>query len=88
MTQRIPVAQLPESVVWVATELDLLDHDDTLSRSHVRTLGEFLLRFGGGNSMSAPAKATRTRTKQQKLKSVPSSQSASTNFSPHIPAQH
>ena len=66
MTQRISVAELPESVIWVATELDLLDHDNTLSRSHVRTLGEFLLRFGGGNSMSAPAKATRTRTKQTK----------------------
>ncbi len=66
MTQRIPLAELPESVVWAATELDLLDENNTISRSHMRTLGEFLLRYGNGNSMSAPAKATRTRTKPTK----------------------
>ena len=66
MTQRIPVAELPESVVWAATELDLLDQDNTLSRSHMRTLGEFLLRFGGTNTLAAPAKTERTRTKQTK----------------------
>jgi hypothetical protein len=58
MTQRIPLAELPESVIWAATELDLLDADNTISRSHMRTLGEFLLRFGNGNSTPAPAKAT------------------------------
>ena len=66
MTQRIPLAELPESVIWAATELDLLDADNTISRSHMRTLGEFLLRFGNGNSTPAPAKATRTRTKPTK----------------------
>ena len=66
MTQRIPVAELPESVVWAATELDLLDQDNTLSRSHMRTLGEFLLRFGGTKASVAPAKTARTRTKQTK----------------------
>ena len=66
MTQRIPLAELPESVIWAATELDLLDENSTISRSHMRTLGEFLLRFGNGNSTPAPAKATRTRTKQTK----------------------
>ena len=66
MTQRIPLAELPESVIWAATELDLLDSDNTLSRSHMRTLGEFLLRYGAGNSVPASAKATRTRTKPTK----------------------
>ena len=66
MTQRIPVAELPESVVWAATELNLLDDNNTISRSHMRTLGEFLLRYGNGNSTPAPAKATRTRTKPTK----------------------
>ena len=66
MTQRIPMAELPESVIWAATELNLLDDNSTISRSHVRTLGEFLLRFGNGNSAPAPAKPTRTRTKQTK----------------------
>ena len=66
MTQRIPLAELPESVIWAATELNLLDADNTISRSHMRTLGEFLLRFGNGNSTPAPAKATRTRTKPTK----------------------
>jgi hypothetical protein len=66
VTQRIPLAELPESVVWAATELELLDDNNTLSRSHFRTLGEFLLRYGGGNSAAAQAKATRTRTKPTK----------------------
>lgn len=66
MTQRIPVAELPESVVWAATELNLLDDNNTISRSHMRTLGEFLLRYGNGNSTPAPAKATRIRTKPTK----------------------
>ena len=66
MTQRIPLAELPESVVWAATELELLDHDNTLSRSHMRTLGEFLLRYGSKNATTAAKKATRTRTKPTK----------------------
>ena len=66
MTQRISVAELPESIVWVANELELLDQDNTMSRSHMRTLGEFLLRYGTKSSVSVPAKATRTRTKQTK----------------------
>ena len=66
MTKRIPLAELPESVVWAATELDLLDDNNTISRSHMRTLGEFLLRYGNGNSTPAPAKTTRTRTKPTK----------------------
>ncbi|NDG67816.1 MAG: hypothetical protein EBY23_13105, partial [Actinobacteria bacterium] len=66
MTQRIPVAELPESIVWVANELELLDPDNTMSRSHFRTLGEFLLRYGTGNSATASTKATRPRTKQTK----------------------
>ena len=60
------MAELPESVIWAATELNLLDSNNTLSRSHMRTLGEFLLRYGNGNSAPAPAKPTRTRTKQTK----------------------
>ena len=66
MTQRIPVAELPESIVWVANELELLDPDNTMSRSHFRTLGEFLLRYGTGNSATPPAKTTRPRTKPTK----------------------
>jgi hypothetical protein len=66
VTQRIPIAELPESVVWAATELNLLDDNNTLSRSHMRTLGEFLLRFGGANTPAAKTKTTRTRTKQTK----------------------
>ena len=66
MTQRIPVAELPESIVWVANELELLDPDNTMSRSHFRTLGEFLLRYGTGNSATASAKVMRPRTKPTK----------------------
>ena len=66
MTQRIPLAELPESVVWAATELELLDENNTISRSHMRTLGEFLLRYGSKNATTAATKATRTRTKPTK----------------------
>ena len=66
MTQRIPLAELPESVVWAATELELLDENNTISRSHMRTLGEFLLRYGSKNTTTAATKATRTRTKPTK----------------------
>ena len=66
MTQRIPLAELPESVVWAATELELLDENNTISRSHMRTLGEFLLRYGSKNATTAATKTTRTRTKPTK----------------------
>jgi hypothetical protein len=66
VTQRIPIAELPESVVWAATELNLLDDNNTISRSHFRTLGEFLLRYGNKNSTTVTAKPTRTRTKPTK----------------------
>jgi len=66
VTQRIPLAELPESVVWAATELELLDENNTISRSHMRTLGEFLLRYGSKNATTAATKATRTRTKPTK----------------------
>ena len=67
MTQRIPVAELPESIAWVATELDLIDADGTISRTHLRTLGEFLLRYGSAPAATpAPVIRTRARTKPTK----------------------
>lgn len=45
MSEKVPVDQLPRSVAWVVTELDLVDGRGAVSREHVRTLGEFLMRF-------------------------------------------
>lgn len=66
MTQRIPLAQLPESIAWIATELDLLDEEQTISRSHLRTLGEFLLRYGSAKTVTAPVARPRLSTKPSK----------------------
>ena len=85
MTQRIPLAELPESVVWAARELELLDDNNTLSRSHMRTLGEFLLRYGTGNSATATAKATRTRSKPTKAEVRSELTDRISEFSPRIP---
>ncbi len=59
MSEKVPVDQLSRSVAWVMTELDLVDDRGTVSRDHVRTLGEFLMRFApaadGSNGDAAPS---------------------------------
>lgn len=45
MSEKVPVAQLSRPVAWVVNELQLVDEHGTVAREHVRTLGEFLLRF-------------------------------------------
>lgn len=58
MSEKVPVDELSRSVAWVVTELDLVDDRGAVSRDHVRTLGEFLMRFAaapdGGNGTVAP----------------------------------
>ena len=58
MSEKVPVDQLSRSVAWVMTELDLVDDRGAVSRDHVRTLGEFLMRFApapdGSNGVAAP----------------------------------
>lgn len=59
MSEKVPVDQLSRSVAWVMTELDLVDDRGAVSRDHVRTLGEFLMRFAptpdGANGDGAQA---------------------------------
>lgn len=59
MPEKVPVDQLSRSVAWVMTELDLVDDRGAVSRDHVRTLGEFLMRFAptadGSNGAAAPS---------------------------------
>jgi hypothetical protein len=71
VSERVPLAELPPSVRWVAHELGLVDNSGQVLRDHIRTLGEFLVRFG--NTAGAPvpvpavaAKRTRVRTKPTK----------------------
>lgn len=47
MSEQIPVTQLPESTSWVLQQLGLVSPDNTVQREHVRTLGEFVVRFAG-----------------------------------------
>jgi hypothetical protein len=49
MSEKVPVAQLSRPVAWVVTELNLVDRDGEVQREHVRTLGEFLMRFASSS---------------------------------------
>ena len=54
MSEQLSVSQLPESTAWVLQQLGLVSADNTVQREHVRTLGEFVVRFAG----TSPAVAT------------------------------
>lgn len=47
MSQQISITELPASTSWVLQELGLVSADNTVHRDHVRTLGEFVVRFAG-----------------------------------------
>ena len=47
MSEQISITELPASTSWVLQELGLVSADSTVSREHVRTLGEFVVRFAG-----------------------------------------
>ncbi len=62
MAEQISINDLPASTAWVLKELGLVSADNTVSRDHVRSLGEFVVRFAGVPSSAAavtsPAAAT------------------------------
>jgi hypothetical protein len=45
--EKISVNDLPTSTAWVLKELGLVAANNTVSRDHVRSLGEFVVRFAG-----------------------------------------
>jgi hypothetical protein len=47
VSERLSINELPASTVWALQELGLVDADNMVSREHVRTLGEFVVRFAG-----------------------------------------
>ena len=47
VSELIPLATLPTETAWVLRSLGLVNEDDTVDREHVRTLGEYLVRFAG-----------------------------------------
>ncbi len=53
MSEQISIAELPAFTSWVLKELGMVSVDRTVSREHVRTLGEFVLRFAGTPAMPA-----------------------------------
>lgn len=75
MPELIPLSTLPADTAWVLTSLGLVNDDDTVDREHVRTLGEFIVRFAGqtisgmraggavvpGSIGGVPTRRTRTR---------------------------
>jgi hypothetical protein len=60
--EQISIHDLPASTVWVLKELGLVAADNTVNREHVRSLGEFVVRFAGvpssATAVSSPAAAT------------------------------
>ena len=58
MPDRLLLSELPESVAWVLSELNLVSADGSVDRRHVQVLGEWVLRFG---NQSAQAPAPRPR---------------------------
>ena len=62
MPEQISINDLPASTAWVLKELGLVSADNTVSRDHVRSLGEFVVRFAGvpssATAVSSPAAAT------------------------------
>lgn len=58
MSEQLSVSQLPESTAWVLQQLGLVSADNMVHREHVRTLGEFIVRFAG----TSPVVATMSPT--------------------------
>lgn len=53
MSEQISITDLPASTSWVLQELGLVSADNTVNREHVRTLGEFVVRFAGTPAVTA-----------------------------------
>jgi hypothetical protein len=74
VSERLSINELPPSTVWALRELGLVSADGSVDREHVRTLGEFLVRFDSARPAVAGAPVageprpvrTRTRTKPTK----------------------
>ena len=47
MPEQISIHDLPASTAWVLKELGLVSAENTVNRDHVRSLGEFVVRFAG-----------------------------------------
>jgi hypothetical protein len=62
VSEQISIHDLPASTAWVLKELGLVSAENTVSRDHVRSLGEFVVRFAGvpssATAVSSPAAAT------------------------------
>ena len=62
MSEQLSVSQLPESTAWVLQQLGLVSADNTVQREHVRTLGEFVVRFAGTSPVVASMSPVVTTT--------------------------
>ena len=74
----LPLSSLPADTAWVLGALGLVNDDETVDREHVRTLGEFVVRFAretiegvrAGELATVPAgpPARRTRARRSPTK--------------------
>ena len=68
MSERLSINELPTSTLWALRELGLVGADNTVSREHVRTLGEFVVRFAG---VPATTPITQTSIAQTPIAQTP-----------------
>jgi hypothetical protein len=76
VSEQISITDLPASTSWVLQELGLVSVDSMVSREHVRTLGEFVVRFAGTPAVPTSlvsALAPSTSAPVYSSESVPSS---------------
>ena len=86
MSEQLSVSQLPESTAWVLQELGLVSADNTVKREHVRSLGEFVVRFAG----TSPVVATMSSVAASHGSATPSPASTptySTETNPSAPVR-
>lgn len=65
VSDRLLLSDLPQSVAWVLSELNLVSNDGTVERRHVQVLGEWVLRFGSSASPAPRTRVSRGPTKAQ-----------------------
>ena len=71
MSEQISITDLPASTAWVLKELGLVNADNTVDRNHVRTLGEFVVRFAGTPAVVTPSVVVSGKNIPEVVPSVP-----------------
>lgn len=64
MSERVPLSEISPAFAWAARELGLVE-SDSVSRDHIRTLGEFLARAGVVSTPVVRSRPAKKPTKKE-----------------------